>query len=49
MEYRVNSTDGAVVLAPKSDTLKAKSNGEDIVTPLIAKAADAIAAAVSKK
>ncbi len=49
IEYRVNTADGAVVLASKSETLKAKSNGEDIVTPLVAKAADAIAAAVSKK
>ncbi len=49
IEYRVSSTDGAVILAPKSDTLKAKSNGEDIVTPLVARAADAVATAVSKK
>jgi hypothetical protein len=49
IEYHVSSTDGAVILAPKSDTLKAKSNGEDIVTPLVAKAADAVATAVSKK
>ena len=49
IEYRVSSTDGAIILAPKSDTLKAKSNGEDIVTPLVAKAADAVATAVSKK
>jgi hypothetical protein len=49
IDYRVTSPDGAVVLAPKTARAKARSNGEDIVTPLVAKAAEAIAAAVSRK
>ena len=50
LDYRVTSADGgAVLLAPKSDKLKAKADGEDLVTPLVAKAAEAIAAAVIRK
>jgi hypothetical protein len=50
LDYRVTSAEGgAVLLAPKSDKLKARANGEDLVTPLVAKAAEAILAAVAKK
>jgi hypothetical protein len=48
LDYRVTSAEGAVILAPKTGKAKAKSDGEDIVTPLVAKAAEAVAAAVSK-
>jgi hypothetical protein len=40
---------GTALLAPKTDRLKARSNGEDIITPLVAKAADAVATAVARK
>jgi hypothetical protein len=49
MNYRVTSPDGAAILAPKSDKAKAKADGEDLVTPLVAKAAAAVAAAVAGK
>lgn len=49
MEYRVMTVDGATVLAPKIDSRKAQSNGEDIVTPLVERAANAIAFIVTKK
>lgn len=49
IEYRVTTVDGAQVLPPKTDTRKAQSNGEDIVTPLVERAANAIAFVVTKK
>jgi len=49
IEYRLTTVDGDTVLAPKTDSLEARSNGEDIITPLVAKAADAVAAAVARK
>ena len=49
IDYRVTSPDGAAILAPKFDKAKAKADGEDIVTPLVAKAAAAVAAAVAGK
>jgi hypothetical protein len=49
IEYRVTSTDGATILPVKSDKAKAKSDGEDLLTPLVARASEVIAAAVGKK
>ncbi|MEO6236073.1 MAG: hypothetical protein ABIQ52_03685 [Vicinamibacterales bacterium] len=49
IDYRLTSVDGTPLLAPKSDKARAKVNGEDIVTPLVARAAEAVAAAVSRK
>jgi hypothetical protein len=49
INYRVTSPDGAAILAPKTDKAKAKADGEDLVTPLVAKAAEAVAAAVAGK
>jgi hypothetical protein len=49
LEYRVTSVDGAPILAPKIDSRKAQTNGEDIVTPLVERAANAIAFVVTKK
>jgi hypothetical protein len=48
LDYRVTTVDGATILAPKSDKAKAKSNGEDLVTPLVTRASQAIADAVLK-
>jgi hypothetical protein len=47
--YRVTTVDGAAVMAPRTDSRKAQSNGEDIVTPLVERAANAVAFAVTKK
>jgi len=47
--YKLTTVDGASVLPQKADSAKAKSDGEDLLTPLIGKAAEAIAAAVIKK
>src|SRR5689334_5611264 len=44
---RLESAAG-VVLVQKSDERKAKSDNEDLLTPLVQKAAEAVAAAVSK-
>jgi hypothetical protein len=49
IEYRVTTVDGAAVMSPKTDSRKARSNGEDIVTPLVERAANAIAFAVTRK
>ena len=48
LEYRLSSAAGATELGPKTDTLKAKVDGEDLLTPLVEKAAEAIVAAVVK-
>lgn len=49
MSYKVTTADGATLVPLKSDSAKAKSEGEDLLTPLIARAADVVATAVSKK
>jgi hypothetical protein len=48
LNYGVTTTDGKTVLPRKSDKAKAKSDGEDLITPLVNKAAEAIAEAVGK-
>jgi hypothetical protein len=48
MSYKVVTTDGTTLLPLKSNSAKAKSNGEDLLTPLIAKASEAVATAVAK-
>ncbi len=45
--YRLESADGAI-LASGNDKRKAGADGEDLMTPLVEKAAEAIAAAVAK-
>jgi hypothetical protein len=49
IEYRVTTVDGAQILPAKTDSRKAQSNGEDIVTPLVERAANAIAFVVTKQ
>jgi hypothetical protein len=49
MTYRVDTADGAPIVPLKSDKQKAKSNGEDLLTPMIARAADVVGTAVAKK
>jgi hypothetical protein len=48
MTYKIVTADGATLMPLKSDSAKAKSNGEDLLTPLIAKASEAVAGAISK-
>ena len=49
MTYRVDTADGAPIVPLKTDKAKAKSNGEDLLTPLIARASDAVGTAVAKR
>ena len=49
MAYKVTTTDGATLLPQKSASAKAKSNGEDLLTPLIAKASEAVATVITSK
>ncbi len=41
--------DGARLVAAKIEKVKAKANGEDVLTPLIEKAAEMVAAAMMKR
>ena len=47
LTYRLENADGKVLLED-SDKRKAKSDGEDLLTPIVQKAAEAIADAVTK-
>jgi hypothetical protein len=48
MSYKVVTADGAIVVPLKTESAKAKSNGEDLLTPLIAKASEAVAGVITK-
>lgn len=48
LEYRIGTLDTAMRVAPKREKAKARSDGEDLLTPLVEKASEAIAAAVLK-
>ena len=47
LKYRLEKSDGTV-LAEKEDKRKAKSDGEDLLTPMVQQASEAIATAVGK-
>jgi len=49
LEYKLQATDGARLVSAKIEKAKAKADGEDVLTPLIEKAAEAVAAAMMKK
>ncbi len=49
LEYKLEATDGARLLIAKIEKAKAKSDGEDVLTPLIEKAAEMVAAAMMKR
>lgn len=49
LEYKLTSLDGKTELGPKTDKAKARADGEDLLTPLVEKAAEAIAAAAAGK
>lgn len=48
-EYTLLSADGATVLGPQTVSAKAQSNGEDVLTPLTLRVAEAVGAAVAGK
>jgi hypothetical protein len=48
MSYKVVTADGATIMPLKTGSAKAKSNGEDLLTPLIAKASEAVAGVITK-
>ena len=48
LEFRVGTVDTVLRAAPKTEKAKAKSDGEDLLTPLVEKAAEAIAATILK-
>jgi hypothetical protein len=48
MTYKIVTADGATLMPLKSESAKAKSNGEDLLTPLIAKASEAVAGVITK-
>ncbi|HEY3885464.1 MAG TPA: hypothetical protein VGL62_09675 [Vicinamibacterales bacterium] len=47
--YSIATADGRTILPRKTDKATAHTDGEDLITPLVAKAADVIAAAVGKQ
>lgn len=49
LEYRIGTVDTALRASPKTEKAKAKSDQEDLLTPLVEKASEAAAAAVLKK
>jgi hypothetical protein len=49
IEYGLMSIDGTPIVAPKTESAKAKSDGEDLLTPLTVRIAEAIGAAVTAK
>lgn len=49
LDYKLEATQGVGPVVAKTEKAKAKADGEDVLTPLIEKAAEAIAAAMMKK
>ena len=49
LEYRLEAADRSAPLLTKSEKSKAKSDGEDLLTPMVEHAANAIANAVTQK
>lgn len=43
LDYRMQSADGHVLFGPRTERQTAKSDGEDLLTPVVARAAEAIA------
>jgi hypothetical protein len=49
LEYRLEAADRSAPMLTKSEKSKAKSDGEDLLTPMVEHAANAIANAVTQK
>jgi hypothetical protein len=48
LEYRVGTVDTVMRSSPRTEKAKARSNGEDLLTPLVEKAAESVAAVVTR-
>ena len=48
-EYRLQSISGQIQFGPKTETQTAKIDGEDLLTPVVARAAEAIVSRKSAK
>ena len=49
LEFRLGTVDTVLRASPKTEKAKAKSDGEDLLTPLVEKASESIAAAIVRK
>lgn len=49
IQYKVTTPDGAVRLGPIDDKMKADSDGEDLLTPLVRRASEAVVGLVVRK
>ncbi len=49
LEFRLGTVDNVLRASPKTEKAKAKSDGEDLLTPLVEKASESIAAAIVRK
>jgi hypothetical protein len=49
LEFRLGTVDTVLRATPKTEKAKAKSDGEDLLTPLVEKASEAIAATIVRK
>jgi hypothetical protein len=49
LEYRLSPVSGGATLGPKTESAKAQIDGEDLLTPLVEKVAEAVAAAALRK
>jgi hypothetical protein len=48
LDFKLTSVDGRIELGPKSDKAKAAADGEDLLTPMVERASEAIAAVVKQ-
>jgi len=49
LEYRVLTADGGTLIAPTTEKIKADADGQDVISPLVARAAEAIVAAATSR
>jgi hypothetical protein len=49
LEYKLTTSDGKPQLGPLTDKAKAATDGEDLLTPLVERAAEAVAARITSK
>lgn len=49
LEFRLGSADSVMRVPPRSEKAKARNDGEDLLTPLVEKASEAIAASIVKR
>ncbi len=49
IEYKLTTPDGSVQLGPKEEKVKASTDGEDLLTPLVKQASEAVVTQIMKK